>query len=185
MPKVFAALLPLLMKKRSWLLIAVVATGWYLAHNEAFLKARLSEFVLAKTGRELHVDGALLLDLGRETTIDAQGIRFQNAAWRDSPDMVSLGRLRVTVDVLSLFGDTPVIPSLLLEDCQIELVRNEVGVANWDVLPEAEAPTAPERTSGLPLLLLDTQIRNCQLSRDRSCNYVSSYSYWCSNTCCR
>jgi len=146
------------------LVAVIIGAAWYLLQNEDFLKSQLSAYVLKKTGRELVVDGRLQLDLGRETIIEAQGIRFQNATWADSPEMLSLGRLRVALDVLSLLGDTPVIPSLLLEDCEIQLIENEVGAANWDVLPEAEA--GPEPASGLPLLLLDTQIRNCRLSHD-------------------
>ena len=146
------------------LFAVVFGAAWYLLQNEAFLKSQFSAYVLKKTGRELTVDGSLHVGLGRETTLEAQGIRFQNATWADSPEMLSLGRLRVALDVLSLLGDTPVIPSLLLEDCEIQLIENEAGAANWDVLPEAEA--GPEPASGLPLLLLDTQIRNCRLSHD-------------------
>jgi uncharacterized protein involved in outer membrane biogenesis len=151
-------------------LIAAIgaAVAWYLLHDEDFLKARLSAFVLDRTGRELTVDGALSLDLGRQTTIEAHGIRFENAPWASPSDMVALGHLRTTIDVPSLFGDVPVIRSLLLEDCSVHLVENEAGEANWDVLPETVDEPAAERepAAGLPVALLDTQLRNCRLSHD-------------------
>jgi len=151
-------------------LFAVAGAGiaWYLLNDQDFLKARLSAAVLDQTGRDLVVDGPLRLDLGRQTTIEARGIRFSNADWADAADMVSLGRLRVTIDVPSLFDDVPVIPSLLLEDCDIRLEKNEAGEANWDVLPEArdEPKREKEPARGPPVLLLDTQLRNCHLKHD-------------------
>ena len=150
------------------ILAVVVGLALYLLNDEDFLKAKLGEFVRQQTGRDLVVDGPLLLDLGRQTTIEARGIRFRNAGWADPADMVSLGHLRVTIDVPSLFDDVPVIPSLLLEDCDIRLEENEAGEANWDVLPEAQ--DEPERDKeparGPPVLLLDTQLRNCHLKHD-------------------
>lgn len=154
----------------SLLLLALVAVlgagiGWYLLHDEDFLKARLRSFVLEETGRELSIEGPLRVALGRQSTVEVRGIRYPDAAWAEPGDMVSLGHLRVTVDLPSLFGGIPVIRSLLLEDCDILLRKNESGEANWDVLPESEeAPDeAPAPSTGLPVLLLDTQIRRCSL----------------------
>jgi uncharacterized protein involved in outer membrane biogenesis len=151
-------------------LVTAIGAGiaWYLLHDEDFLKARLSAFVLDRTGRELTVDGTLSLDLGRQTTIEARGVRFENAAWASPADMVSLGHVRVTIDVPSLFGEVPVIRSLLLEDCAVHLAENAEGAANWDVLAEAsdEPPAEQEPATGLPVLLLDTHLRECRLSHD-------------------
>ena len=151
-------------------LVTAIGAGiaWYLLHDEDFLKARLSAFVLDRTGRELTVDGTLSLDLGRQTTIEARGVRFENAAWASPADMVSLGHVRVTIDVPSLFGEVPVIRSLLLEDCAVHLAENAEGAANWDMLAEAsdEPPAEQEPATGLPVLLLDTHLRECRLTHD-------------------
>lgn len=154
------------------LLVLVVVTGaavgWYLLHDEDFLKARLGAYVTKHTGRDLNVEGPLTVTLGRRTRVDAHDISFRNAAWAAPADMLSLGRLSITVDVLSLFGDTPVIHSLALEDCDLRLQENEAGQANWDVLPESGEPSAEvaEPHAALPVLLMDTQIRQCQVSHD-------------------
>ncbi|NNJ65079.1 MAG: hypothetical protein HKP16_05905, partial [Xanthomonadales bacterium] len=58
----------------------LLATAWYLLGNENFLKNQVSRVALEQTGRELNIDGPLQIDLGRETRIFAEGIRFQNAA---------------------------------------------------------------------------------------------------------
>lgn len=148
-------------------LVLVIVTGagvgWYLLHDEDFLKARLHSFVMKRTGRNLEIEGPLEIALGRQATVEARAIRFQNATWAEPGDMVSLGHLQVTVDVPSLFGGPPVIRSLLLEDCDFRLQENEAGEANWDVLqkPAATPGERPAPSKGLPVLLLDTRIRNC------------------------
>jgi uncharacterized protein involved in outer membrane biogenesis len=151
------------------MLLAVLAavlggTAWYLLHDEDFLKARLSAFVLDRTGRTLTVDGPLSIKPGRLTAIEAEGIRFANATWAEPADMVRVARLRLVVDIPSLFGDRTVIPRLSIEDCSLTLIEGEDGVANWDVLP-AKTDTDEAPTGGrFPLLLLDTEVRGCSLT---------------------
>jgi len=146
-------------------LLAVAAgVAWYLLENEDFLKAKLSAFVLEKTGRELAIDGALQVDLGRDTTVEAAGIRLANAASTDTPDMARIGHLKVTVDIPSLFGRTPMVRLLVVEDCSLDLVENESGEANWDLWPAAPAETKPSEQSDWPVLLQYVQVRNCRLS---------------------
>jgi uncharacterized protein involved in outer membrane biogenesis len=155
------------------LLIVLVAVGagigWYLINDEAFLKSRLNAYVLKETGRQLSVDGPLRLIPGRETTVEAEGIRLSNAAWADQPDMVQIGHFRVVVDIRSLFGEGPsLIPSIQLADCKILLSENEAGEANWDVLPVTEDAPEPEpgMPQDMPFLLLDTEIENCLLRHE-------------------
>jgi hypothetical protein len=152
------------------LLIALLAVGsgigWYLLNDEAFLKSRLSAFVLKQTGRELTVDGPLTLTLGRATAVEAAGIHFANATWAEEPEMAAVGRLRMVVDIPSLFRDKPVFPLLVVEDCWLSLVEQEDGRANWDMLPESadQAPSTAPDGRELPFRLLDAEIRNCRFS---------------------
>jgi len=150
------------------LLVTLVALtaglAWYATHNEAFLKSQVEAFVLRKTGRELRIDGALRLALGRETTVEAEGIHFANASWADTSDMARIDRLRVDLDLPSLFNDAVVIPLLELEGCSLDLVKRDKGPANWDILPaSAEEEEAPNNGQ-LPVVLLDAEIRNCRMS---------------------
>ena len=149
------------------LILISAGTAWYLANDEAFLKSQLSKVVLEQTGRELAVDGPLTLDIGRQTSIEASGIRFQNAAWAEQADMVRVGRLAVTIDIPSLWDETIIIPELSIEDCSIDLLKNENGEANWDVLPEAEPdPEPPPPRTALPVQGNHVRIRNCSLDLD-------------------
>ncbi len=151
------------------LLVLITATtgiGWYLLHDEAFLKSHLSTFTLRQTGRELIIKGPLRLSLGRETTLEASNIHFANASWADQPDMVSIGHLLLTVDVPSLFSDKFIFPAFTLDDCTILLDRNDAGEANWDVLPktEPEPGKKEEPRDDWPVWLKDLKIQNCRLN---------------------
>ena len=147
------------------LVTATTGIGWYLLQNESFLKKQLASLSLKFTGRQLDLTGPLTLDLGRETTLEANGIRFANAAWAEAPDMVAVGYLKISVEVASLFSDKPVFPSFEASDCKIVLVQNAEGKANWDMLQRSDPKPKPDKPprEDLPLWLKDLKITNCEL----------------------
>ena len=157
-------------------LIALVAlsvllfgTAAWMINNEDFLKAQLGKQVHKFTGRELVVEGPLDIQLGRETTVSAGNITFSNAEWADAAHMVRVGRLEVRVNIPSLFNkQKPAIPWIRVDECSIDLQKNESGESNWDVLPAAENKPEPEpdKQLTLPVELGDLQITNCQLHMD-------------------
>ncbi|MGK2925720.1 MAG: AsmA family protein [Lysobacterales bacterium] len=159
------------MRRTLWILFLALlgvgsilfAAGWYLLQDEEFLKTRLHAVVLKQTGRELAIDGPLRLDLAPETTIEAHGIRLQNAAWADGDDMLSVGHLRLSVDLRSLFAGTPVISSLLLEDCELLFARAEDGASNWQLRPDSVAAVEDEAEPGPAAILHDGQVNGCRL----------------------
>ena len=114
-----------------FLVVVAIGISAWLINDEDFLKNRLTHYAHEYTGRELAVTGPLDLSLGRETTIEAHGISFSNAPWAENPEMVRIGRVKVALDIPSLFDDFPYLPYFLLEDCSIELLKNEAGEANW------------------------------------------------------
>ena len=150
------------------LTVVVVGAGLWLSNDEAFLKTQLTKYTLEFTGRELTVDGPLDVQLGRQTTLDARDIRFENAPWSDSPDMVRLGHLRVTVDIPSLFGSQPYIPFIQLEDCLVDLESNNEGQKNWDIIAETETPepVSTKKKGLLPVLIDQLHISDCQLRQN-------------------
>jgi uncharacterized protein involved in outer membrane biogenesis len=142
---------------------AVFAGAAYLLHNETFLKARLRALVLDRTGRALAIDGPLQVDLGAESTLEARGVRLQNADWAGGGDMLAVGRLQVSLDLRSLFAGLTVIPSLLLEDCSLLFVKAADGARNWQLGADgADAPKDGAAT-GPPVLVREGQVRNCRL----------------------
>ncbi len=145
----------------------VIGVGWYLLQDEAFLKARLASLSLEHTGRKLSINGPLSLELGRVTTLEAGGIEFANADWADQPDMVTVGHLKISFQVSSLFKDQAVFPFLAIQDCRVSLLKNDEGKVNWDMLQkngpgQGPAPGQSER-KGFPVFLSDLEITNCEL----------------------
>jgi len=149
------------------LFAAIVGVGWYLLQNESFLKSQLGSNTLKYTGRELTLEGPLKLSLGRVTTLEANDIHFANANWAEQPDMVAIGHLKISIELPSLFGDKPVFPDFVLEDCNVALVKNETGEANWDMFQDSDSRPEPEpekpRRKESPLWLKDLKINNCEL----------------------
>ena len=149
--------------------LAIVSTGvgWYLLHDEAFLKSQLRSQTLKYTGRDLTLNGPVQLNLGRVTTLEARDVHFANATWADQPDMVAAGRLRISIDLSSLFDDQIIFPAVSLEDVKVRLVRNDQGEPNWDMFPETEPEAGPSppspRREKLPLVLRDLKISNGEI----------------------
>jgi AsmA family protein len=142
---------------------AALAAAWFLLQDEEFLEARLRALVLSKTGRDLAIDGALHLDLGPESIIEVHGIRLQNAAWADGDDMLTVGHLKLALELRSLFSGTPVISVLLIEDCQLLFATSADGASNWQLRPDSADTAKDEVEPGLSALLRDGQVRNCRL----------------------
>jgi uncharacterized protein involved in outer membrane biogenesis len=161
-------MLRFLLKLALVLIVLVAGTagiGWYLFHNESFLKSQLSSNSLKYTGRDLQVRGPLSLDLGRVTTLEASDVHFANAPWSDTPDMAAVSRLKISIDLSSLFDEQIVFPALSLEGCKVNLVRNEHGESNWDMGPESKPKPgpSPRLMEQLPVVFRNLQIQNCAL----------------------
>lgn len=126
------------------LVVAVLVAGYAII---ASLDVRqVADFakreVKAATGRELVIDGPVELQVSLVPSIDLQGLRFANASWGSRPEMLTLDRLEIEVELLPLlFGDivvtrlVAVAPDLLLES-------DAGGRGNWQ-FDEAEAAPAP------------------------------------------
>ena len=150
-------------------LVAVtVGVAYFLLKNEGFVKSQLNSQLLKYTGRELTVNGAAELQLGRVTRLEARDVHFQNADWSDEPNMASAGHLVVSIDLSTLFEDRIVFPEVVLDDCKVSVLRNDEDKLNWAIGPEdaqEEPESEPEPDSPpmefLPVKFLDLQVSKC------------------------
>ena len=128
------------------LVLAAITTGagWYLLHDEAFVKSRLKAASLRYAGRELTLQGHVTLDPGRVTTLEAENVHFANPDWAGEPDMVSIGHIRISIDLASLFSDPIVFPVLDLKDCRVSLLKRKDGSANWQMGRKKKSSDAPK-----------------------------------------
>ena len=68
------------------------------------LTALLQREVKSATGRDLVVAGPVDLQISLTPSIDLQDLRFANASWGSRPEMVTLRRVELEVDLLALLG---------------------------------------------------------------------------------
>ena len=149
------------------LLVAVVAIFVAVFDANAY-KQDLSNLVLEETGRELRFTGDVSLTFYPALGMKLGGMSFANAPGFGELPMMRISEASVSVDVLSLLRFAPEIDKLILRDLEINLIRNKVGVNNWDDLVAAPAPaagaadssaTAPTPSSGTASISDDFELK--------------------------
>jgi AsmA protein len=130
------------------LLVAVVVIFIAVFDANAY-KQDLSNLVQRQTGRELQFQGDVSLTLYPSLGMKLGAMTFANAPGFGDLPMLRIREASVSVDVASLFRLAPEIDKLILRDLEINLIRNKVGVNNWDdlVAPGAGAAGASSGSS--------------------------------------
>jgi hypothetical protein len=83
------------------------------------------------TGRVLKLEGPLSLAVSLTPTVSGEGISLANAPWGSRPQMMTLRRFEVQLQLLPLlFGDVQVNRLILIEP-DILLETDAKGVGNW------------------------------------------------------
>jgi len=119
-------------------LVAAVAIFAALFDANAY-KQDLSDLVREHTGRELRFQGDVDLTIYPALGMKLGALSFSNAEGFGELPMIRVGEASISVDVASLFRFAPEIDKLLLRDLEINLIRNKVGVNNWDDLLQGPA----------------------------------------------
>ena len=115
-------------------------------------KQDLSDLVREQTGRELRFDGDVEMTIYPALGVRLGAMQFANAEGFGELPMIRVGEASVSVDVVSLLRLAPEIDKLVLRDLEINLIRNKVGVNNWDDLLPAptDEPAAASGSGGQP-----------------------------------
>ncbi len=116
---------------------AIVAT-----YDRDELKAMASEQVLAATGRELIIDGALDFSISFSPAIVLEDVRFANAPWGTEPYMATMKRFELEVSLISLLSGNLKINRFGLVDPAIFLETDRRGNGNWELGLPAEETNA-------------------------------------------
>jgi uncharacterized protein involved in outer membrane biogenesis len=153
------------------LLILIAGTAGYLLFADlSQLKRPFLALLSDLIDRELIIDGAFELDLGRQFRVSGVGVRLANTEWSERGDMLTSDALSLEIETLSLLPGRPLIinrleargVSLILEhdiddrsnwrfgsdstdDATVPVLRH-VTVDGLDVLFDAPSRDAPLRT---------------------------------------
>ncbi len=110
------------------LAIAILILVW----DWNWLRRPIERFVQAQTGRELHIDGDLDVDLGRMTRVSAERLRFGNATWSKEKEMAKTDRLAFSFELLpAIFRRDFRVPELRLSNPDVLLETGPDGRGNW------------------------------------------------------
>jgi uncharacterized protein involved in outer membrane biogenesis len=121
------------------LLLVLGAGALFSPAGERFVRDRFVAWASAALGREVGVDGDLVLEPGIHLRATATGLRLANAAWGSEPQMVTAQRISIVVDLRSLFGETLIVDEIAADALSVLLERTAEGAQNWDFeLPSTE-----------------------------------------------
>jgi AsmA family protein len=95
------------------------------------LRGPIASYFSHQLGRPVAIAGDLNVKLGWTPQIQVDDVSIGNAAWSKDPQMVHVQRMKLRVELLSLFAGVPVVPAVELVEPQVLLEKNKDGAANW------------------------------------------------------
>ncbi|MFT6489370.1 MAG: AsmA protein [Parvibaculaceae bacterium] len=132
--------------------VVVVALGALVAiasfiPSETY-KEKIEALAQEQTGRTLTIDGDVGLTILPSLGVNAQKVRFANADWGSTPDMMSMEELNVSLKILPLLTGSVELDSFTLVRPQIHLEINRQGNANWEFTPQTQTEGEEVAASG-------------------------------------
>ena len=123
-------------RRHPWLAaLAVLVVGMIallLLWDWNWFKGPIERTVERRTGRALHIDGNLDVDLGRIASVRADRIRFANAPWAKTPTMASADRVAFDIELGPLLRREVRIPEIRLTRPVLNLERGAERRGNWE-----------------------------------------------------
>ena len=102
-------------------------------------REQIAQAAKTATGRDLKLEGPLSLSVSLTPTVSGEGISLANAPWGSKPQMLSLRRFEVQLQLLPLLFGGVEINRLILIEPDILLETNAEGVGNWVFQPASAA----------------------------------------------
>ena len=93
-------------------------------------------------GRDLRIAGSFDLSLSLRPTLEAEEVTLANAPWGTEPAMIRVARIKIAVDLRSLWVPPVRIDDLEIEGVRIFLESDPEGRGNWE-LARKPPPASP------------------------------------------
>lgn len=110
-------------------------------------KGEIQARVKESTGRDLRIDGDISLSLFPPLAVSVENVGFANAPGATTPEMATVERLDIALQILPLLSGEVAIDRFVLERPVINLEVDQQGKPNWQ-LETAEAAPAPSGDAG-------------------------------------
>lgn len=125
------------------LLIAAVVVVPMLVPLDSY-KGEIQAQVKEKTGRDLRIDGDISLSLLPTLAVSVENVGFANAPGAATPEMATIDRLDVALQILPLLSGEVAIDRFILEKPVINLEVDADGKPNWQLDMASAAAPAPD-----------------------------------------
>lgn len=125
------------------LVIAAVIALPFLVPAER-IKEELILAVNDSTGRTLAIDGDFGVSVFPVLGLNASEVSFSNAANSAIPNMATIGKLTVALDLIPLLTGKIQVDTFILDKPVISLEVDKNGTKNWDFAQGAAKPAAPK-----------------------------------------
>ena len=105
-------------------------------------------------GRELKIAGAFDLSISLTPTLAASDVTLANAPWGSEPFMVRAGRIKISIDPVSLWSRPLRVRDVVIDDVHVLLETSSEGRGNWafETKPATGRPSEP---SAKPSFLIE------------------------------
>src|SRR3569623_2972171 len=135
------------------LVLAILLFNWNM------LRGPIERKVSAATGREMHINGNLDVDLSLHPLIRIQGITLSTAAWGSHPQMLSIDALAFRIALMKLLRGQVILPEIHLHKPELLMEEAADGRAKWQFKSDQA-----DKGGGAAPELRELDIRDGQLS---------------------
>jgi uncharacterized protein involved in outer membrane biogenesis len=143
------------------LLLAAGGVAWLLVNVHAWMTEDVEQALSEALGREVRIDGGLLVDFGRSTVVTVKDFSIAAPGWSAEPKLLSVGHADAVIDTMSYFSDTVIIEALAIEGMAIALERHAEYGPNWQ-FADASGPQSEPATE-LPFRIDDLEVTSSSL----------------------
>jgi uncharacterized protein involved in outer membrane biogenesis len=98
----------------------------------------IAEHVSEATGRQLSLNGELELNLASITSIVITDVALANATWASEPDMLTIQRFEIKVELYPLLSGDLYIPHFHLDGVKVLVETDASGLSNWVLTEQAQ-----------------------------------------------
>ncbi len=128
-------------------------------------KAEIIEFAEENTGRELQVGGDLQFAASLIPTLVLEDVKFSNATWGSTAEMLSLDKFEVQVALLPLLRGDIQINKVILLAPKIFLETNKKGVGNWVFASQNQEEASSKDVGANPKIIVnEIYLKNAEIS---------------------
>ena len=137
-------------------LVVVAAVSWFgIPVNGAHWRAPIAQTATAALGRQVSLEGPLVMIVALRPTLTVGGIRIANPPGFSTPEFASLGTARMRLELLPLLRNELRIVEITAEEVHVHLEQLRDGRANWafNLPPSTPEQSQPAASSPNPVKL--------------------------------